>query len=128
MQIGTSGEFGGLGIEVGMEDGVIKVISPIEDTPADKAGVRAGDLIIKLDETQVKDLTLNEAVRLMRGKRGTKILLTIMRANQDEPLEISVTRDVIRVKSVRSRVLEPGYGYIRISSFQAKRHAMLLPQ
>ena len=120
LQIGTSGEFGGLGIEVGMQDGFIKVIAPIEDTPADKAGVKAGDLIIKLDETQVKGLTLNEAVKLMRGKRGTKILLTIRRINQDEPLEISVTRDVIRVKSVRSRMLEPGYGYIRIASFQSK--------
>lgn len=120
LQIGTTGEFGGLGIEVGMENGFVKVISPIEDTPADKAGVKAGDLIIKLDETQVKGLTLSEAVKLMRGKRGTKILLTIVRDGEDKPLEISVTRDVIRVKSVRSRFLEPGYGYIRISSFQSK--------
>ena len=120
LQIGTTGEFGGLGIEVGMENGFVKVISPIEDTPADKAGVEAGDLIIKLDETQVKGLTLNEAVKLMRGKRGTEILLTIVRDGEDKPIEISVTRDVIRVKSVRSRFLEPGYGYIRISSFQSK--------
>ena len=120
LQIGTTGEFGGLGIEVGMENGFVKVISPIEDTPADKAGVKAGDLIIKLDETQVKGLTLNEAVKLMRGKRGTKILLTIVREGEDKPLEIPVIRDVIRVKSVRSRFLEPGYGYIRISSFQSK--------
>ncbi len=120
LQIGTTGEFGGLGIEVGMENGFVRVISPIEDTPADKAGVKAGDVIIKLDETQVKGLTLNEAVKLMRGKRGTKILLTIVREGEAKPLEISVTRDVIRVKSVRSRILEPGYGYIRISSFQSK--------
>ncbi len=120
LQIGTTGEFGGLGIEVGMENGFIKVISPIEDTPADMAGVKAGDLIIKLDETQVKGLTLNEAVKLMRGKRGTKIKLTIVREGEDKPVIISVTRDVIRVKSVRSRFLEPGYGYIRISSFQSK--------
>ena len=103
-----------------MENGFVRVISPIEDTPADKAGVEAGDLIIQLDETQVKGLTLNEAVKLMRGKRGSKILLTIVREGEARPLEISVTRDVIRVKSVRSRILEPGYGYIRISSFQSK--------
>lgn len=120
LQIDTTGEFGGLGIEVGMENGFVRVISPIEGTPADKAGVKAGDLIIKLDDTQVKGLTLGEAVRLMRGKRGTKLLLTIVREGENKPLEISVTRDVIRVKSVRSRVLEPGYGYIRISSFQSK--------
>jgi len=120
LQIGTTGEFGGLGIEVGMENGFVKVISPIEDTPADKAGVKAGDVIIKLDETEVKGLTLNEAVKLMRGKRGSKILLTIVREGEAKPLEISVTRDVIRVKSVRSRILEPGFGYIRISSFQSK--------
>jgi carboxyl-terminal processing protease len=120
LQIGTTGEFGGLGIEVGMENGFVRVISPIEDTPADKAGVKAGDVIIKLDETQVKGLTLNEAVKLMRGKRGSKILLTIVREGEAKPLEISVTRDVIRVKSVRSRILEPGYGYIRITSFQSK--------
>ena len=120
LQIGTTGEFGGLGIEVGMENGFVRVISPIEDTPADKAGVKAGDVIIKLDETQVKGLTLNEAVKLMRGKRGTKILLTIVREGEAQPLEITVTRDVIRVKSVRGRILEPGYGYIRISSFQSK--------
>ncbi len=120
LQIGTTGEFGGLGIEVGMENGFVRVISPIEDTPADKAGVKAGDVIIKLDDTQVKGLTLNEAVKLMRGKRGSKILLTIVREGEAKPLEISVTRDVIRVKSVRSRILEPGYGYIRISSFQSK--------
>tara|TARA_B110000240_G_scaffold193044_1_gene238266 strand:- start:259 stop:1587 length:1329 start_codon:yes stop_codon:yes gene_type:complete len=120
LQIGTTGEFGGLGIEVGMENGFVRVISPIEDTPADKAGVEAGDVIIQLDETQVKGLTLSEAVKLMRGKRGSKILLTIVREGEAKPLEISVTRDVIRVKSVRSRILEPGYGYIRISSFQSK--------
>lgn len=120
LQIGTTGEFGGLGIEVGMENGFVRVISPIEDTPADRAGVQAGDLIIKLDETEVKGLTLNEAVKLMRGKRGSEILLTVVREGEAKPIEIPVTRDVIRVKSVRSRILEPGYGYIRISSFQSK--------
>ena len=120
LQIGTTGEFGGLGIEVGMENGFVRVISPIEDTPADKAGVKAGDVIIQLDDTQVKGLTLNEAVKLMRGKRGSKIVLTIVREGEAKPLEITVVRDVIRVKSVRSRMLEPEYGYIRISSFQSK--------
>lgn len=120
LQIGTTGEFGGLGIEVGLENGFIKVISPIEDTPADKAGVQAGDVIIKLDETQVKGLTLNEAVKLMRGRRGTDVILTIVRDGEAKPVILTVTRDVIRVKSVRSRVLEPGYGYIRVSSFQSK--------
>lgn len=120
LQIGTSGEFGGLGIEVGMENGVVRVIAPIEDTPADKAGVEAGDLIIQLDDTQVKGLTLNEAVKLMRGRRGTDILLTIVREGENVPLEITVRRDVIKVKSVRSRILEAGYGYLRISSFQSK--------
>jgi carboxyl-terminal processing protease len=120
LQIGTSGEFGGLGIEVGMEDGYVRVISPIEGTPADEAGVKAGDIIIKLDDTQVKGLTLGEAVKLMRGRRGSDIVLTIIREGEGEPIEITVTRDVSRVKSVRSRMLEAGYGYIRISSFQSK--------
>ena len=126
LQIGTTGEFGGLGIEVGMENGFVRVISPIEDTPADKAGVEAGDIIIKLDGTQVKGLTLNDAVKLMRGKRGSKILLTIVREGETKPLEITVTRDVIRVKSVRSRILEPGYGYIRISSYYKKHSKITL--
>lgn len=120
LQEGTSGEFGGLGIEVGMEDGFIKVISPIDDTPAQKAGIRAGDLIIKLDDTPVKGMELNEAVNRMRGKPGTDITLTILRGGEEKPLVITITRDVIKVNSVRARTLEPGYGYVRISSFQAK--------
>jgi carboxyl-terminal processing protease len=120
LQEGTSGEFGGLGIEVGMEDGFIKVISPIDDTPAQKAGVRAGDLIIKLDDTPVKGMALNDAVNRMRGKPGTDITLTILRDNEEKPLVFTITRDVIRINSVRARTLEPGYGYVRISSFQAK--------
>lgn len=119
LQEGTTGEFGGLGIEVGMEDGFVKVISPIDDTPAQKAGVKAGDLIIKLDETPVKGLSLNEAVNRMRGKPGTDITLTIIRDGEDKPLQITITRDVIKVNSVRARTLEPGYGYLRVSSFQA---------
>jgi carboxyl-terminal processing protease len=118
LQEGTTGEFGGLGIEVGTEDGFIKVISPIDDTPADKAGIQAGDLIIRLDETPVKGMALNKAVNLMRGKPGEPITLTIMRRNVDGPLEIVVIRDVIRVRSVRSQTLEPGFVYLRVSSFQ----------
>ena len=126
LQIGTSGEFGGLGIEVGMENGFVKVIAPIDDTPAARAGVKAGDLIIKLDDKSVKGLTLEEAVKLMRGKKGSNINLTIVREGEDTPLEIKLTRDVIRVRSVRNRVLEPGYGYVRISNFQSKTTRGLL--
>jgi carboxyl-terminal processing protease len=120
LQVGTSGEFGGLGIEVGMEDGFIKVISPIDDTPASRAGVRAGDLIIRLDDTPVKGMTLSDAVNMMRGKRGTDITLTIMRDGSDGPLRFTITRDIIRVQSVRSELLEPGFGYVRITNFQAR--------
>ncbi|MDZ7735432.1 MAG: S41 family peptidase [Gammaproteobacteria bacterium] len=119
LQEGTSGEFGGLGIEVGMEDGFIKVIAPIDDTPAARAGIKAGDTIIRLDDTPVKGMSLADAVEHMRGKPGTDIELTIVRDNTDKPLKITVTRDVIKVKSVRSRMLEPGYGYVRLSQFQS---------
>lgn len=118
LQEGTTGEFGGLGIEVGMEDGFIKVISPIDDTPAERAGIEAGDLIIRLDDTPVKGMSLNDAINLMRGKPGSDIDLTIMRNGEDGPLNFTIVRDVIKVKSVRSRVLEPGFGYLRISNFQ----------
>jgi carboxyl-terminal processing protease len=120
LQAGTSGEFGGLGIEVGMEDGFVKVISPIDDTPADRAGVKAGDLIIRLDDTPVKGMALSDAVKIMRGKPGTDIVLTIVRDGEDKPLSITITRDVIRVTSVKSRMLDPGYGYVRISQFQSR--------
>jgi len=116
----TSGEFGGLGIEVGMENGFVKVIAPIDDTPAHKAGVLAGDLIIKLDEKPVKGMSLEEAVKLMRGKPGTVLTLTIMREGESAPIEIDVTRDVIKVTSVKSRMIENGYGYVRITQFQAE--------
>lgn len=118
LQISTTGEFGGLGIEVGMEDGFVKVITPIDDTPAMKAGVEAGDLIIKLDKTPVKGLTLGEAVKLMRGKAGSKIVLTILREGTEKPLEITVVRDIIQVQSVKGRLLEKHYGYVRLSQFQ----------
>jgi carboxyl-terminal processing protease len=114
---GTTGEFGGLGIEVGMEDGFVKVISPIDNTPASRAGVEAGDLVIRLDDTPVKGMTLAQAVKLMRGKPGTDITLTVVRKNVDQPLKIVITRDVIKVRSVRSRILEDDFGYVRISQF-----------
>ena len=120
LQIGTTGEFGGLGIEVGMEDGFVKVISPIDDTPAQRAGIEAGDLIIRLDDTPVKGMTLNEAVNVMRGKRGTPIVLTVVREGEDKPLKIEIIRDVIQVQSVKSRILENGLGYFRITTFQSK--------
>ncbi|HAU16160.1 MAG TPA: peptidase S41, partial [Gammaproteobacteria bacterium] len=126
LQINTTGEFGGLGIEVGMEDGFVKVITPIDDTPAKKAGVEAGDLIIKLDSTPVKGLSLGEAVKLMRGKPGSDIVLTIIRAGIDKPLEITVTRAVIQVQSVRGRLLQKDYGYVRLSQFQINTGADML--
>ncbi len=119
LRVGTSGEFGGLGIEVSMEDGFVKVITPIDDTPAARAGVQAGDLIIRLDETPVKGMSLNDAVKIMRGKPGTDLKLTIVREGQAVPLEIIVTRAIITVQSVKSRMLDPGFGYVRISQFQS---------
>jgi len=118
LQVGTQGEFGGLGIEVGTEDGFVKVVAPIEDTPAYRAGVQAGDLIIKLDEMSLKGISLSEAVKKMRGKPNTDVKLTILRKDAQQPLEIVVRRDVIRVKSVKAKMLEPGYGLVRITQFQ----------
>ncbi len=120
LQVGTSGQFGGLGIEVGMENGFVKVISPIDDTPAMRAGVMAGDLIVRLDEKPVKGLTLSDAVKLMRGKPGEDILLTIVRDGEEKPLKITITRAIIKVKSVKQEILEDNYGYVRITQFQSK--------
>jgi carboxyl-terminal processing protease len=120
LQQGTSGEFGGLGIEVGMEDGFVKVIAPIDDTPASRAGMEAGDLIIRLDDTPVKGMTLAEAVKIMRGKPGSEIVLTVVRDGRDAPFKVTIVRDVIKVRSVKSRVLEEGYGYLRITQFQTR--------
>jgi len=128
LQVGTTGRFGGLGIEVGMEDGFIKVISPIDDTPAKKAGMQAGDLIVRLDETPVKGLSLSDAVKIMRGKPGSDILLTVVREGEDKPLKITITRDIIRVKSVKRKMLGDEYGYIRITSFQSKTGENLLEE
>src|SRR5687767_14789048 len=118
LQVGTQGQFGGLGIEVGMEDGFVKVISPIEDTPAFKAGIKPNDLIIKLDDTPVKGMTLNDAVKRMRGKPNTNITLTISRKGESAPVVVTLTRAIIRVQSVKSKVIEPGYGWVRVSQFQ----------
>jgi len=119
MRVGTEGEFGGLGIEVTMEDGFVKVVSPIEDTPAARAGLKTGDLIIRLDSKAVKGMTLNDAVKQMRGKPGSDIVLTVVREGQPKPLTFTLTRAVIKIQSVKFRMLENGFGYVRITQFQA---------
>jgi len=117
LQETTSGEFGGLGIEVGRENGYIKVISPIDDTPADRAGIEAGDLIIQIDNKPLRELTPEEAANMMRGEPGTEVTVTIAREGM-EPFELTVVREVIAITSVRSRLLEPGYAYVRIAQFR----------
>lgn len=118
LQENTSGEFGGIGIEVGMEDGFVKVISPIDGTPAERAGIEAGDLIIRLDDKPVKGMDLSEAVDLMRGPKDSELELTIVREGEEKPIEITLVRDIIRVESVRVRALDNNYAYIRIAQFQ----------
>lgn len=120
LKISTQGKFGGLGIEVTTEEGVVKVVSPIEDTPAYRAGIQAGDLIVKIDDVITRGLPLTKAVEMMRGKPGTKIQLTIARKDEPMPLEITIVREVINVKSVVSKILEPGYGYVRVRNFQER--------
>src|SRR5213078_2202866 len=117
MQVQTRGEFGGLGIEVTMEEGLVKVVAPIDETPAAKAGVRAGDIITHLDDEAVQGLTLNQAVEKMRGQVNTKIRLKIMRKGQDKPVDVSIVRDIIRVRSVRSSNEGGEIGFVRISQF-----------
>jgi carboxyl-terminal processing protease len=128
MTVDTKGEFGGLGIEISSAEGGIRIISPIEDTPADRAGVKAGDLIIKIDGELARDMSLAEAVKKMRGKPGTEILLTIFRKGEDAPLEIEIVRDIIKVKSVKSDLLAPGYAYLRITQFQERTDSLLKKQ
>jgi carboxyl-terminal processing protease len=118
LQSNTSGEFSGLGIEVGMEDGYIKIVSPIDGSPAAEAGLLSGDLILKLDGKQVKGLSLNEAIEVMRGPKGSPIELQIGRPGASQPFDITLKRDTIKVASVRERFLEPGYGYLRVAQFQ----------
>ncbi len=122
LQEGTTGTFGGLGIEVGMEDGFVKVITPIDDTPAKAAGIQAGDLIIRLDDQSVKGMALGDSVKLMRGEPGTKLRLTIIREGRDKPFEVTIERAEIKVKSVKYESLEPGYAYVRITTFQARTY------
>jgi carboxyl-terminal processing protease len=120
LQVGTQGEFGGLGIEVGAEDGAVRVIAPIDDTPAARAGIRAGDLIIKIDDKFTRGMSLGDAIKLMRGKPKTPIVLTLVRKGEAVPLEFRLVRDVIRVQSVKSHVIEPGYAFVRITQFQER--------
>jgi len=115
---GTQGRFGGLGIEVGTEDGFVKVISPIEDTPAYRAGIKPGDLITRLDGVSVKDMPLDEAVKRMRGEPGTKITLTIARKSESKPIVVTIIREEIRVRSVKAKMIEPGYAWLRVVQFQ----------
>ena len=117
MQTETSGEFGGLGIEVGMESGVVKVISPIDDTPASRAGIKAGDYIVKINDTQVQGKSLTEAVELMRGPVGSGIELTIRRRGEKKALTFNIVREIIQIKSVKAELLEKNIGYIRLTSF-----------
>ena len=119
VRIGTEGQFGGLGIEVTMENGFVKVVAPIEDTPAARAGIKPGDLIVRLDDKAVKGMSLAEAVKHMRGKPGSDITLTVVREGEAKPLKVTITRAVIKIQSVKSRLLEPGYGYLRVTQFQA---------
>ena len=116
----TSGEFGGLGMEIGSEDGFVKIIAPIEDTPAERAGIKSGDYIAKIDGVSTRGMSVSEAVKKMRGKPGTNIELTISRKDSSKPLTFKLTRAIIKVQSVRSKLIEPGYGYIRISQFQER--------
>tara|TARA_Y100001960_G_scaffold333422_1_gene438460 strand:+ start:2040 stop:3473 length:1434 start_codon:yes stop_codon:yes gene_type:complete len=118
LQIGTQGEFGGLGIEVTMQNGFVKVISPIEDTPAFHAGMKAGDLIIKLNSKSVKGMTLTDAIKIMRGKPNTSITIKVLRKGETKPITITIVRDIIKIQSVKSKLLEPGYAYIRVTQFQ----------
>lgn len=119
LQENTTGNYGGLGLEVGMDDGFVRVISPMDETPAARAGIQPGDLIMKLDDKPVKGLSLSEAIDAMRGEPGSTIKLTILREGESQPQDVTLTREVIQVASVRQRTLEDGYGYIRIAQFQS---------
>ncbi len=120
MQIDTKGEFGGLGIQIGIKDKVLTIIAPIEDTPADKAGVEAGDKIIKIDGESTKDISLHDAVSKLRGPKGTDVTITIARQEMEKPLDITITRDIIKLKSVKSRVIDDNIGYVKLTQFQER--------
>jgi len=119
LQIETKGKFGGLGIEITIRDNILTVVSPLEDTPADKAGIQANDQIMKIDDQPTQDMSLTDAVQKMRGPKGSKVKLTILRKGIQKPLEVELIRDIISIQSVKARTLEPGFGYVRISSFQS---------
>lgn len=128
MQVDTKGEFGGLGIEISAAEGGIRIVTPIEDTPADRAGIKAGDLIIKIDDALAKDLSMPEAVKMMRGKPGTSVKLTIFREGESAPLEFRIVRAIIHIKSVKDDFLAPGYAYLRITQFQENTSDLLKKQ
>lgn len=115
----TTGEFSGIGVEIVPMDGFLKVVSPLDDSPAKKAGIKPGDVIMRINDALVKDMSVNEAMKQIRGKKGTKVSLTVVREGEEQPLKFSVTRDDVHIKSVKAKLLEPGYGYVRISTFQA---------
>ena len=119
LKIGTTGKFGGLGIEITSEDGFVKVISPIDDTPAKRAGIEAGDLIIKVGDESLKDMEIGEAVKLMRGEPGTKVEITILRKNVDEPIVVNITREIIVSKGIKTKIFNDNIAYLRLSSFQS---------
>ena len=120
MKVETKGAFGGLGIEISMKEGILTVISPIEDTPAQRAGIKSGDQILRIDERFTKDMTITDSVKRMRGPKGSKVILTIMRDGFERPKEFTLIRDIIQVKSVKFRMLDNGYGYIRVAQFQER--------
>jgi carboxyl-terminal processing protease len=128
LAIGTQGEFGGLGIEVGVEDGFVKVISPIDDSPAARAGIKAGDLIVKIDGTPARGMSLTDAVKRMRGKPHTSIVLELARKGDAKPFVVTLVRETIKVQSVRAKMIEPGYGYVRVSQFQEHTGELLAKQ
>lgn len=125
LQESTTGEFGGLGMEISSEDGLIKIVAPIEDTPADRAGIKSGDYIVKIDNESTRNMTATEAVKKMRGKPGTSITLTLARKDETQPIVVHLTRAIIKVKSVRFKLLEPNYGYVRITQFQEHTVSLL---
>jgi carboxyl-terminal processing protease len=128
LTIGTQGEFGGLGIEVGVEDGFVKVVTPIDDTPAARAGVKAGDYIVKIDGTPARGMSLADAVKRMRGKPHTSIVIELARKGEAKPIVVTLMREIIKVQSVRSKMIEPGYGYVRVSQFQEHTGELLAKQ
>jgi carboxyl-terminal processing protease len=119
LQVETKGSFGGIGVEITIRDGALTIVSPLEGTPAYELGLQAGDHIVRVDGQSTKDMSLMEAVQKMRGPRGTKVILTIMREGFDKPRDFEITRAIIPIKSVRTKTLEPGYGYVRVSQFQS---------